>query len=260
MATQTFDIPDSWLQPQWSVPSSVIAFVTSRIQGVSAAPYDSFNLGLHVGDEPGAVLENRRRLGEILPEGLSLQWLEQVHGTNVVDAQADGLTRCGDAVYIDKPGQGGAIMTADCLPVFFASKSGERVALAHAGWRGLVDGVLENTLSRFPDAPEDISIFLGPAIGPCHFEVGVDVREAVLDAATSPTLANSIKEQVFRPGPTEHKYFADLYKLADLRLRAQGALLITGGDQCTFCDRHQFFSYRRDGQTGRFASIIALCP
>ena len=151
-------------------------------------------------------------------------------------------------------------MTADCLPVFFASKSGTRVALAHAGWRGLAAGVLEKTMARFPDAPADILVFLGPAIGPCHFEVGAEVRRAFVASAATTALARGLEEQAFLPSSTPGKYLADLYLLATAKLRALGVEQISGGTLCTFCDRDRFFSYRRDGQTGRFVSLIALLP
>lgn len=252
--------PEQWLQPRWSAPESVIAFVTNRAGGVSKSPFHQLNLGLHVGDDPAAVLVNRQQLNDRLPAPMQLQWLEQVHGTQVVEARADGVTRVGDAVYVDQRGLGGVVMTADCLPVFFASRSGKRVALAHAGWRGLAEGVLENTLARFPDDPADVLVFLGPAIGPCHFEVGAEVRKAFIESAPTPALAKSIGEQGFLPGCTADKFLADLYLLASLRLRALGVEQISGGELCTYCDHDRYFSYRRDGQTGRFVSLIGLLP
>ncbi len=256
----THPLPEDWLQPQWSVPDSVIAFVTTRDGGISEAPFEQFNLGLHVGDVPAAVLANRQRLIEALPAPMHLQWLEQVHGNQVVDAQADEVTRLGDAVYVDQPGLGGVVMTADCLPVFFASQSAQRVALAHAGWRGLAAGVLEQTLARFPDAPADVSVYLGPAIGPCHFEVGAEVRQSFIDSAATQALASAIDKQAFRPSTEQGKYLADIYLLASLKLRAAGVKHIEGGTLCTYCDRDRFYSYRRDGQTGRFVSVIGILP
>jgi YfiH family protein len=253
-------LPTHWLQPQWSAPESVLAFVSTRVGGISKSPFQQFNLGLHVGDDPSAVLQNRQLLSDYLPAQLHLQWLEQVHGTEVVDARPDEVTRRGDAVYVDQPGLGGVVMTADCLPVFFASKSGKRVALAHAGWRGLAEGILEKTLERFPDAPADVLVFLGPAIGPCHFEVGEEVRRSFVASAATADLAKSFEEQAFLPSTTPGKYLADLYLLATLKLRALGVEQISGGSLCTYCDSDRFFSYRRDGQTGRFVSLIALLP
>ena len=238
----------------------MLALVTTREGGFSAAPFNQFNLGLHVGDDPAFVLDNRQQLSDWLPKPMHLQWLEQVHGSLVVDAQADGVTRIGDAVYIDQPGLAGLIMTADCLPVFFASKSGKRVALAHAGWRGLADGVIEQTLARFCDAPSDVLVFLGPAIGPCHFEVGGEVLKTFIETATSSLMAKQIQEQAFRPSTEPGKFLADLYLLATFKLRGLGIEQISGGELCTYCESKRFFSYRRDGQTGRFVSLIGLLP
>lgn len=254
------NLPEDWLQPAWEVPHGVLSLVTTRRGGFSAAPYASLNMGLHVGDRAEDVLRNRARLLQSLPAGLQLQWLEQVHGTELIDARGDGICRQGDAVYVDQPGLGGVVMTADCLPVFFASEDGKRVALAHAGWRGLLDGILEKTLARFPDAPAQVQVWFGPAIGPCHFEVGAEVRAAFLQAAASPSLAAQIDREAFRAAPSPGKFFANIYRLATLRLHGAGLQRIRGGDLCTVCDSARFYSYRRDGVSGRFASVIALHP
>jgi len=246
--------------PDWSVHGAVIARVSERSGGVSAPPYDSFNLALHVEDCRENVLRNRERLASQLPAGLAVQWLEQVHGIAVVDAGSDNVERCGDAVYVDRPGLAGAILTADCLPVLFASRSGLRVAAAHAGWRGLAAGILETTLARFPDPPGDVSVWLGPAIGPCHFEVGAEVREAFLAACPDAAARRQLQEQAFCPSALPGKYLADLYVLARARLEACGVTAISGGGKCTHCDAEHFYSYRRDGRTGRFVSLIGLAP
>lgn len=247
------------LTPDWRVPETVIARVSDRRGGVSLPPFDSLNLALHVDDAPTDVLENRRRLSAQLPSGLSVQWLEQVHGTAVVDAFADGVVRCGDAVYVDTPGVAGAVLTADCLPVLFASRSGRRVAAAHAGWRGLAAGVLEKTLARFPDAAGDICVWLGPAIGPCHFEVGAEVREIFLAESPDDAMTRAVLA-AFRPAGSAGKFLADLYALARARLAAQGVTDIRGGGLCTCCDLEHYYSYRRDSRTGRFATLIGLAP
>lgn len=252
------EYPEDWLVPQWSAPSTVFAFVTTRMNGVSCAPFDAFNLGLHVGDDPAHVNANRDLLSQALPIQQPLQWLEQVHGNQIVDAISDGVTRQADAAYVDGVGMAAAVMTADCLPVFFASKNGLRVAVAHAGWRGLLNGVLENTLARFPDDPSDVLVWFGPAIAQCHFEVGAEVRDAFLLAEASSASRVLINDQAFRPGETAGKYYADLYLLARLRLQARGVATISGGQHCTYCDSQHFYSYRRDGRTGRFASVIGL--
>ncbi len=246
--------------PEWHVPRSVIAGVSDRRGGVSAAPYDTFNLALHVGDDPGAVQQNRARLLQRLPAGMSVQWLEQVHGTTVVDADFQTPERCGDAVYVDQPGLAGAVLTADCLPVFFAARDGGRVAVAHAGWRGLAAGILETTLARFPDAPENVVTWLGPAIGVCHFEVGLEVREVFLDACSTAEQRLHLQSTAFRAAAAPDKCHADLYALARFRLQTAGVLEIGGGGQCTHCDAVHYYSYRRDGRTGRFVSIVGLAP
>jgi len=252
------EYPKDWVVPQWSAPSTVFAFVTTRLNGASCAPFDAFNLGLHVGDDSTHVHVNRDRLSQALPIQRPLQWLEQVHGNQIVDAIGDGVTRQADAAYVDGAGIAAAVMTADCLPVFFASKNGRRVAVAHAGWRGLLNGVLENTLARFPDDPSNVLVWFGPAIAQCHFEVGVEVRDAFLKGEVSSENRALISEHAFRPGETVGKYYADLYLLARLRLQACGVVTITGGTLCTYCDSQHFYSYRRDGRTGRFASVIGL--
>lgn len=248
------------LTPDWQLPGNVIAGVSDRLGGVSAAPYDSFNLALHVGDDPGAVQRNRERLLQWLPAGMNVQWLEQVHGTTVVDAAFQAPERCGDAVYVDRPGLAGAVLTADCLPVFFAARDGRRVAVAHAGWRGLAAGILETTLERFPDAPEEVIAWLGPAIGVCHFEVGLEVRDIFLDACATTTQRQQLQVTAFRPAATADKCRADLFALARLRLHAAGVREIGGGGLCTHCDAAHYYSYRRDGRTGRFVSIVGLAP
>ncbi len=248
------------LTPDWQVPGNVIAGVSDRRGGVSAAPYDSFNLALHVGDDPGAVQHNRERLLQWLPAGMRVQWLEQVHGTTVVDADFQAPERCGDAVYVDQPGIAGAVLTADCLPVFYASRDGRRVAVAHAGWRGLAAGILESTLARFPDAPEEVITWLGPAIGVCHFEVGLEVRDILLEACPSETRRQLLRATAFRAAASADKCHADLYALARFRLQTAGVREIGGGGLCTHCDAAQYYSYRRDGRTGRFVSIVGLAP
>lgn len=248
------------LVPDWRLPGAVIARVSNRLGGISIPPFDSFNLALHVDDVREHVLHNRQLLKAQLPAGMALQWLEQVHGTAVVDAGADGIERCGDAVYVDRPGLAGAVLTADCLPVFFASRTGRRVAVAHAGWRGLAAGILEKTLARFPDAAADVLVWLGPAIGPCHFEVGAEVRDVFLDACHDRAARESLAEVAFHPADNGNKFFADLYALARARLAACGVSDISGGDFCTYCAANHYYSYRRDGRTGRFVSLIGLAP
>lgn len=246
------------LRPDWPAPAAVQAVVTTRAGGVSPAPWDSLNLGTHVGDDPARVADNRARLQAALmaiAPCSAPQWLNQVHGTVVVEAEPDAARRAAlvpaaDAVTTTVPGLPCVVMTADCLPVFFCDRAGTRVAVAHAGWRGLCDGVLEATVARFA-APGEVLSWLGPAIGPAAFEVGEEVRAAFLaqDAGVA---------HAFRPSPNAGRWLADLYALARARLAAAGVTAVSGGGLCTVSDRERFFSYRRDGQTGRMASVIWL--
>ncbi|MEQ6971226.1 purine nucleoside phosphorylase YfiH [Pectobacterium polaris] len=238
------------IYPDWPLPESVKSCSTTRIGGCSRAPYDSLNVGNHVGDEPAHVTENRQTLVELAGLPTMPHWLEQVHGTDVIRiGEVSPTSVCGDAAYTDKKGKVCTVMTADCLPVLFCAINGDEVAAAHAGWRGLHAGVLEETLACFRAQPAQIMAWLGPAIGPDAFEVGPEVRDAFIqhDAAAA---------SAFRP--EGNKFFADIYQLARLRLRAAGVTQIFGGNACTVSEPHKFFSYRRDGVTGRMASLIWL--
>jgi YfiH family protein len=246
-----------WIQPDWPAPASVLALSTTRSGGCSLSPYDSFNLGHHVGDADDSVAGNRALLAEALPAGCSVPWLTQVHGVGVVEA-GEGLP-CpeADAVWSSRSGVACPILTADCLPVLFCSTSGVVVAAAHAGWRGLLAGVLESTVAAMGVDRSQLLAWLGPAIGPGAFEVGSEVRAAFLDAAQpgqQDLLAGCF---IANPQGADH-YFGDLYALARIRLAAIGVTNIYGGGLCTFSDPARFFSYRRDGQTGRMASLILL--
>ena len=238
--------------PQWPQPASVRSCVTTRHGGVSLPPYDSLNLGLHVGDDPKSVLANRQRLIEFAELPAAPHWLEQVHGTQVIrltQNTSQETTLVADAVYTQEPGVVCCVMTADCLPVLFTTKSGDEVAAAHAGWRGLCAGILENTLAEFAAEPTDIMAWLGPAIGPQQFEVGGEVRDAFM--AIDPLAAQAFV-------PKGQKFLADIYQLARLRLRASGVTDIYGGEFCTVSDSTKFYSYRREVTTGRLASLIWL--
>lgn len=248
----------SFIIPQWSAPKSIKAMVSTREGGVSPEPFDSLNLGDHVGDEINHVLENRAIFAKQLPaEPL---WLKQVHGTAVSTPQSrqenPGTNILADALVTNRPGEVLAVMTADCLPVLFTNTEGSVIGASHAGWRGLCAGVLENTISELLNLsndknPANIMAWLGPAIGPDAFEVGVDVVTAFNDSG-SPVPVSAFKVIDHKPG----KFLADIYKLAKGRLEACGVRLISGGEYCTVRDKKQFFSYRRDGKTGRFASVI----
>lgn len=238
------------IRPDWPAPANVRAAVTTRAGGVSAGAYASLNLGDHVGDDPGAVAENRARLVRALGLPAEPCWLRQVHGTCALDAAAS-ITGCeADAAFAALPGVVCAVLTADCLPVLFCDRAGTRVAAAHAGWRGLAAGVLEHTADALGAAPEDILAWLGPAIGPDAFEVGGEVRAAFL--AQDPTAAGA-----FRPS-RDGRWLADLYALARHRLMRHGVAAVHGGGWCTHRDAARFYSFRRDGVTGRMASLVWL--
>lgn len=244
------------IHANWRAPVNVHAVVSTRQGGVSDAPWESLNLGKHVGDAPESVAINRQFLQTALnavSPAAEPQWLNQVHGTHIIEAETDPAIRQhyapdADAVTTTEKNLPCVVMTADCLPVFFCDGTGSRVAVAHAGWRGLCDGILEATLEKFPQ-PSDVVVWLGPAIGPDAFEVGAEVREAFMAHLATTEIA-------FRPSQNQGRWMADIYQLARLRLNAAGVTKITGGDFCTHTDPEQFFSYRRDGQTGRMASVI----
>lgn len=236
--------------PDWPAPARVGAFATTRSGGVSGGVFASLNLGNHVGDDPAAVAANRDLVCRHL--GGRPVWLSQVHGVTAVDAAAVAGTAPpeADAAFSRRPGVACAVMTADCLPVLFCDDAGTVVAVAHAGWRGLQAGVLEATVRAMGVPAGSLMAWLGPAIGPGAFEVGGEVREAFVGVAAEAVAA-------FKPA-AEGKWLADIYLLARQRLAAQGVTRVFGGDFCTVTDRERFFSYRRDGQTGRMASLIWL--
>jgi len=221
--------------------------MTLRTGGASTGPYASFNLGNHVGDAAGAVAKNRRRLREALRLPSEPLWLEQVHGTEV--AHFEGLPRPrADAAVATQAGQVCAVMVADCLPVLLADREGTCVAAAHAGWRGLAAGVLEATVAAMPVEPARILAWLGPAIGPDAFEVGPEVREVFL-------AADGGASEAFRAAAGD-RWLADIYRLARRRLAAVGVQAVYGGEGCTVSDPARFYSFRRDGATGRMAALV----
>ncbi len=235
-----------WLEPDWSVASRVRAVSTRRGGGVSAAPYDSLNLGDHVGDAPAAVAENRGRLRLAAALPAEPLWLNQVHGTRVVDLDQGPPEGGADAAFTRRPGRVCAVLSADCLPVLLAGDG--VVAAVHAGWRGLAAGVLEATLAALEVPPASLSAWLGPAIGPVHYEVGAEVRDALV---RSPDALHAFSTNA------RGRFMADLPLLARQRLAAAGVLRIHGGSDCTY-GNPGFFSHRRDGRTGRQATLIWL--
>lgn len=245
-------VPAAWVVPDWRAPGRVRAFSTTRAGGVSEDEYASLNLGLSSGDDPARVAANRAIVRGHLPG--DPVWMRQVHGTAVanLDAWAAGETPVADAAAVSVPGRVAVVLTADCLPVVLARGDGERVAVAHAGWRGLSAGVLEAGVSALGGYPAEAFAWLGAAIGPRAFEVGPEVREAFLDADAGAGGA-------FAPHGTG-KYLADLYALARRRLAAAGLRHVSGGGRCTLTEPDAFFSYRRAKASGRQGTFAWIDP
>lgn len=238
------------LYANWTAPNNIHAFTTLRTGGVSEPPFESFNLGDHVGDSKSAVKTNRTLLVEKFSLPQAPLFLTQIHSTRVIHLPYTGEHIEADAVYTNQPNQVCIVMTADCLPVLFTTKQGNEVAAAHAGWRGLCDGVLEETVKCFQAKPEEIIAWFGPAIGPTAFQVGQDVVDQFV-------AMDEQAKQAFQPDETEAgKFLGNLYQIATQRLNKLGITQIFGGEHCTFNEKDKFFSYRRDNQTGRMASVI----
>ena len=237
------------LSATWQSIQGVGTLSTTRDGGVSKPPFDSLNLGLHVGDNNQDVLTNRAHVNSYISN--PAVWLNQVHSADVirVDEGFDfNQTLTGDALYTQLRNQPLAIMTADCLPILLTSSDGQEVAAIHAGWRGLVQGIINNTVSCFKHEPANLHAWLGPAIGANQFQVGQEVVE--LFTANNPLMHSAFKAQ------NNEKYLADIYLIATILLNQQGVINISGGEYCTVSQANLFFSYRRDGQTGRMASLI----
>lgn len=243
------------IKPNWPAPEHVVAVSTTRDGGASSGPYASLNLGMHVADNPEHVLANRNLLAQQLGACSQPLWLEQVHGIDVIKYQAaDQVNQAKPAVadgsWTDQPNLPCVVMTADCLPVLLTDQQGSFVAAVHAGWRGLCDGILQQAIKTAPAAPEHILAWLGPAIGPKVFQVGSEVREQFIKQ-------DAQFEQGF-VADNKGKWLADLYLLARLILAKQGVTQVFGGEHCTYSESSRFFSYRREGVTGRMASLIYL--
>ena len=241
---------DNFIRPDWPAPTGVHALITTRAGGISKPPYASLNLGLSVGDDPLAVAENRARVGLYLPG--EPRWLRQMHGNRVVCADEQQAIPEADASVTRKTGTVLAIQMADCMPVLLCDVAGGVIGAAHAGWRGLSGGVIESTVQAMNLPGESLQAYLGPAIGPDNFEVGAEVRETFCRHDPQAELH-------FRPRQNR-KWLADLYGLARQRLAALGVKQVYGGGFCTMADEARFFSYRRDGVTGRMAALIWLGP
>ena len=240
--------PD-WLIPDWPAPATVRAVSTTRAGGASRGPWAGLNLADHVEDDPAAVTANRRHRAAALQLPGAPAWLQQVHGTGVVNADAVTAPVVADGTFATRPGAVCVVMTADCLPVLLCNRAGTRVAAVHAGWRGLAAGVIEAAMDCFDEPTGALMAWLGPAIGPRHFEVGDEVRAQFLAHAAA---ANSAFES------SGAAWRADIYELARQRLAARGLTRVFGGGLCTFSDAARFYSYRRDGVTGRMATLIWL--
>lgn len=235
-----------WIPADWPAPTGIHAGVTTRLGGVSRGSYASLNLATHVGDEPAAVAENRARLRQALQLPAEPVWLNQVHGTQVCQDASAGTTA--DAYISQRPGEVCVVLTADCLPVLLCNQAGTVVAAAHAGWRGLAAGVVAETVQAMAVDPGSLLAWLGPAIGPRAFEVGDEVRAAFLELHADYQLA-------FAAHGTG-KWLMDLYAAARLHLAHLGVSRVFGGGMCTYTDTTRFYSYRREHQTGRMASLI----
>ncbi len=251
------------IAPDWPVANGVRALSTTRcglpdLAGASSGVFASFNLGDHVGDDPDALATNRGAL-QAACDGLDdIAWLRQVHGIEVADLTRSTLQpgQEADAAITATPGIACVVMTADCLPVLFCDTAGRQVAAAHAGWRGLCRGVLRATVEAFAVPPGEIMAWLGPAISAKHFEVGEEVRQTCLREFAGPAQAEIL--EAFEPSSRPGHYMMDLYQLARLQLSSLGLAWIGGGGLCTFGDPEQFYSFRRDGQCGRQASLIYI--
>jgi YfiH family protein len=239
-----------WIAPDWPAPAHVRVLSTLRAGGVSVGPYASLNLAAHVGDRPDAVSANRLLLREAAHLPAEPLWLEQVHGVNVIRHPGHPVVVQADACVALEPGRVCAVMTADCLPVVLTDRGGTRVGVAHAGWRGLLDGVVEATIAALGTPPPELFAWLGPAIGSDAFEVGDEVRSAF--AARNPAAP-----EYFQPNE-RNRYQADLTGLARLALAAAGVRSVHGGGWCTHHESERFFSFRRDGVTGRMATLAWL--
>jgi polyphenol oxidase len=243
-------LPREWLVPEWDAPAQVRAFVTTRTGGVSGGEFASMNLGNRSGDDAANVARNRAIVRDHLPA--TPRWMAQVHGTAVADLDtlAEPDVPSADAAVASLPGRVGVVLTADCMPLFLCDAAGRRVAVAHAGWRGMAAGVIENTVRAMGLPARSLRAWMGPTIGPAAFEVGSEVREAFIAADSGAGAAF----MPHKPG----KYMADLYSLARRRLAAMGVERVHGGGFCTYAEADRFFSYRRAQASGRMGAFIWL--
>jgi hypothetical protein len=241
------DKRDLWIKANWPAPANVQAGTTTRREGVSEPPYAALNLGAHVGDDVQRVAMNRRRLRYVLALPGEPHWLSQCHGVRVIEIGRERDREC-DGAWTDRANVVCAVLTADCLPVLLCNTGGTCVAALHAGWRGLAHGIIESGVAAVDCEPQELLAWLGPAIGPRAFEVGAEVRSVFMEKDPAHEASFS--------GTRNGRWLCDLYEAARITLRRLGVTSIFGGDHCTFTDAARFYSYRRDGRTGRMASLI----
>lgn len=248
----------SFVFPSWPAPASVNSAVSLRKGGVSGAPYDQLNVAHHVGDDPNLVEANRLAIKQHL-SARGISWMNQVHGTTIVEARDDGYIDGGhistaDACWTANTDIACAVMTADCLPLLVCDRQGTKIAAIHAGWRGLCAGIISKSITEMRIEPAETLVWLGPAIGPAAYQVGREVKDAF---AARPNSSGINVEPAFTSDGDSH-YLCDLYELARIELNSLGVTKIYGGDQCTYSQPDRYYSYRRDGQTGRMVSLIWL--
>jgi len=237
-----------FIRPDWPAPANVHALVTTRTGGYSIGPYASFNLADHTGDNPDVVRRNRKLLREHFDLPAEPVWLKQVHSNRIIESEPDTANVEADASWTSTAARVCVVMTADCLPLLICHRDGSKVAAAHAGWRGLHAGIITNTVSMLQSDPAGLMVWLGPAIGPRAFEVGEEVIQAFTDK-------NSTNAAAFRQTDERH-WLCDIYHLARIELANLGITAVFGGNECAFTNSEYFYSYRRDGITGRMASLI----
>lgn len=251
--------------PDWPAPVTVRTAISTRTGGLSTKPWDSLNLAFHVGDDPQRVTKNWGQLTKQLELPPSPQLLNQVHGTELVEARYDGVIPTADGCFSHAPRQVCTVMTADCLPILLCNIEGTEVAAIHAGWRGLAAGIVDQAMSCFSSPPNQLMAYLGPAISQKYFEVGAEVKQAFLANSFHQNSASKVRSSTSKVNNCflrserskgVEKWMADLYGLARIALNEAGVEQIYGGDFCTYEEAHRFYSYRRDDQTGRMASLI----
>jgi YfiH family protein len=241
---------NNFIIPEWPAPAKIKAYSSTRLGGFSYAPFDSFNLAAHVGDSFADVKQNRENLREVLQLPNDPFWLSQIHSTTVVQASHEQLNLTADASYTRNINTVCAVLTADCLPLLICDKNASCVAAVHAGWKGLLGGIIEETIKVLKIPSEELLVWLGPAIGADVYEVGEEVREKFV--------AHDPNAQTAFQFASKNQYLMDIYSLAKQRLAHQNITHIYGGEFCTMTQKDKFFSYRRDKETGRMASLIFI--